>query len=179
MRLYVRNSCWCSGSGCIDATKECTSVLRNVNDTGGAPWAANISANSKRHIGIIRGLGKLIHVENLLSKISWHCPFKFVGRHLTGFCFNCVNLGAKERTEEKCSSFTVTSSLVFRFYGWQSIYEVTIKTQNPKCRHYWCLIEFIDWRYSQSCFFMFWSLLWTVAPLPSLWPPPSLPAFPK
>ncbi len=25
------------------------------------------------------------------------------------------------------------------------------KTQNPKCRLYWCLIEFIDWRYSQSC----------------------------
>ncbi len=22
---------------------------------------------------------------------------------------------------------------------------------NPKCRLYWCLIEFIDWRYSQSC----------------------------
>jgi hypothetical protein len=24
----------------------------------------------------------------------------------------------------------------------------TIKTQYPKCRLYWCLIEFIDWRYS-------------------------------
>jgi hypothetical protein len=24
--------------------------------------------------------------------------------------------------------------------------EGTIKTQNPKCRLYWCLIEFIDWR---------------------------------
>jgi hypothetical protein len=22
----------------------------------------------------------------------------------------------------------------------------TIKTQNPKCRFYWCLIKFIDWR---------------------------------
>jgi len=28
--------------------------------------------------------------------------------------------------------------------------EGTIKTPNPKCRLYWCLIEFIDWRYSQS-----------------------------
>ncbi len=27
---------------------------------------------------------------------------------------------------------------------------ITIKTPNPKCRHYWCLMEFIDWRYSQS-----------------------------
>jgi hypothetical protein len=24
----------------------------------------------------------------------------------------------------------------------------TIKTQDPKCRLYWCLKEFIDWRYS-------------------------------
>ncbi len=27
--------------------------------------------------GVIRGLGKLIHVESLKSKISWHCPFKW------------------------------------------------------------------------------------------------------
>ncbi len=32
-----------------------------------------------------------------------------------------------------------------------SMGEGTIKTQNPKCRLYWCLIEFIDWRHSQSC----------------------------
>ncbi len=29
--------------------------------------------------------------------------------------------------------------------------EGTKKKQNPKCRLYWCLIEFIDWRYRQSC----------------------------
>jgi hypothetical protein len=27
--------------------------------------------------------------------------------------------------------------------------QISIKTPNPKCRLYWCLIEFIDWRYSQ------------------------------
>ncbi len=48
------------------------------------------------------------------------------------------------------------------------------RTQNPKCRLYWCLIEFVDWIYSQSCWY-FRPLLWTVAPLPSLWPPPPLP----
>ncbi len=42
--------------------------------------------------------------------------------------------------------------------------EETIKTQNPKCRLYWCLIEFIDWRYSQTCWY-FRPFLWTVAPL--------------
>ncbi len=50
----------------------------------------------------------------------------------------------------------------------------TIKTQNPKCRLHWCLVEFIDWRYSQSCWY-FRPLLWPVAPLSSLWPPPPLP----
>ena len=33
----------------------------------------------------------------------------------------------------------------------QSMGQISIKTPNPKCRLYWCLIEFIDWRYSQSC----------------------------
>jgi hypothetical protein len=32
-----------------------------------------------------------------------------------------------------------------------SIDQIAIKTPTPKCRLYWCLIEFIDWRYSQSC----------------------------
>ncbi len=41
------------------------------------------------------------------------------------------------------------------------------QTPNPKCRLYWCLIEFIDGRYCQSCWY-FRPLLWTVAPLPSL-----------
>jgi hypothetical protein len=31
--------------------------------------------------------------------------------------------------------------------------QITIKTPNPKCRLYWFLIEFIDWRYSQSCWY--------------------------
>ncbi len=38
------------------------------------------------------------------------------------------------------------------------------KTPDPKCRLYWCLIEFIDWRYSQSCWY-FRTALWSIAPL--------------
>jgi hypothetical protein len=38
------------------------------------------------------------------------------------------------------------------------------KTPNPKCRLYWCLIEFIDWRYSQWGWY-FRPALWTIAPL--------------
>jgi hypothetical protein len=33
--------------------------------------------------------------------------------------------------------------------------QITIKTPNPKCRLYLCLIEFIDWRYSQSFWHFF------------------------
>jgi hypothetical protein len=31
--------------------------------------------------------------------------------------------------------------------------QITIKTLNPKCLLYWCLVEFIDWKYNQSCWY--------------------------
>jgi hypothetical protein len=61
-----------------------------------------------------------------------------------------------------------------------SPWTLNYKDTNPTCRLFWCLIEFIDCRYIPSCWY-FQPLLWTVAPLPSLWvltsatPPP----FPK
>ncbi len=42
--------------------------------------------------------------------------------------------------------------------------QTAIKTSNPKCRLYWCLINFIDWTYSQSCWY-FRPALWSIAPL--------------
>jgi hypothetical protein len=30
---------------------------------------------------------------------------------------------------------------------------INYKDTTTKCRLYWCLIEFIDWRYSQSCWY--------------------------
>ncbi len=54
---------------------------------------------------------------------------------------------------------------------------LTIKTPNPKCRLCWCLIEFIDWRHSQSCWY-FRSALRTIAPLTSLWLASSRPPLP-
>ncbi len=41
---------------------------------------------------------------------------------------------------------------------------ITQETPNSKCRLYWCLIEFIDWRYSQACWY-FRPALWSIAPL--------------
>jgi hypothetical protein len=31
--------------------------------------------------------------------------------------------------------------------------QIAVKTPNPRCLLYLCLIEFIDWRYSQSCWY--------------------------
>jgi hypothetical protein len=50
-------------------------------DTGGKPWAMNISANfwknSKRPQWYTQGLGgNWFMKKNQKSKISWHCPFK-------------------------------------------------------------------------------------------------------
>ncbi len=42
--------------------------------------------------------------------------------------------------------------------------QITIKTPNPKCRLYWCLIGFTDWSHSQSWWY-FWPIFWTSAPL--------------
>ncbi len=58
--------------------------------------------------------------------------------------------------------------------------QISIKTPHPKCRLYWCLIEFIDWRYRQSCWY-FRPLLWTSATLTFSWfaNPPPPPPFPS
>ncbi len=46
------------------------------------------------------------------------------------------------------SSGTGLSAAEYR-YGMD---QIDIKTPNPKCRLY-CLVEFINWRYSQSCWY--------------------------
>ncbi len=37
----------------------------------------------------------------------------------------------------------------------ESMDQISIKTPNPKCRLYWCLIEFVDWKYVQSVMLVF------------------------
>jgi hypothetical protein len=52
------------------------------------------------------------------------------------------------------SRSTVTSLNRIDIFSFITIMDqITIKATNPKCRLYWCLIEFIDWRYSQSCWY--------------------------
>ncbi len=61
--------------------------------------------------------------------------------------------GTYYRLTNGWSLATVTSSLAsvrLASVKWlNSMDQITIKTPYPKCRLYWCLIEFINWRYSQ------------------------------
>ncbi len=54
--------------------------VTGVNNTGGAPWAANISANfrknSKRPYWYTLGLGGNWFMKKTEVENSWHCPFK-------------------------------------------------------------------------------------------------------
>jgi hypothetical protein len=58
------------------------------------------------------------------------------------------------------------SRIRIRIWNTASMDEGTIKTPRRKCRLYWCLIEFIDWKYSQSCWY-FRPALCSIAPLTS------------
>ncbi len=58
-----------------------------VFDTGGKPWAANISANFWKKFETVLleysgAWGKRIHEKNQKQKILWHCPFKRVNYDL-------------------------------------------------------------------------------------------------
>ncbi len=65
-----------------------------------------------------------------------------------------------------------------QFLPWMkyTLDHITIKTPNPKCRLYWCLIKFIDWRI-QSVMLTFRHPLWTSAPqtFSLVAPPPPFP----
>ncbi len=72
-----------------------------------------------------------------------------------------------------------SASSVMQDWKGCSMDEISIKTPNLKCCLYWCFLELIDWRYSQSCWY-FRLLLWTNAPLTfSLVAPPPLPCVNK
>jgi hypothetical protein len=69
------------------------------------------------------------------------------------------------KTEVCSSDHAGRPSPILNCYMYDTDMEyLIIKTPNPKCRLYWRLIEFIDWRYSQSCRY-FRPLLWSIAPI--------------
>jgi hypothetical protein len=79
-----------------------------------------------------------IRTESLKTKIA-------------GFC------GVAKFTENLVTRSLLTANS--ETLGETPMDQITMKTPNPKCRFYWCLIDFIDWRYSQSCWY-FRPLLW-------------------
>ncbi len=91
----------------------------------------------------------------------------FVTVYTTHICrpynFVCLTLGTTRLWWQDLQKTKTIDSFSLR--GWLTgMDQITIKTQNCKCRLYWCLLEFIDWSYSQSCWY-FRPLLWTSAPL--------------
>ena len=75
-------------------------VATGVVDTGGKPWAANISTNFRKKFETTlmvysRAWGKLIHEKNQKSKISWHCPFNTM---MSYWCLNTAR--AREPSDE-------------------------------------------------------------------------------
>ncbi len=45
-----------------------------VNDTSGDEFSTKFETALMGYSGAL--MGKLIHEKNLMSRISWHCPFK-------------------------------------------------------------------------------------------------------
>ncbi len=69
---------------------------------------------------------------------------------------------AKDQWEEEAPACMEVSQILCSSKSLMD--QITIKTPNHNFCLYWCLIDFIDWRYSQSCWY-FRPLLWTSAPL--------------
>jgi hypothetical protein len=75
---------------------------------------------------IIRGLGELIHVEKLKSKISWNCPFK--GTPLgcsVHICYHFLNGGKCERFAFHFEPKKTCVFLLFRMEAKLKKYEAT------------------------------------------------------
>ncbi len=70
--------------------------------------------------------------------------------------------------------YTILTCVQFLPWMKYTMDQITIKTPNPKCRLYWCFIEFIDWRI-KSVMLVFRQLVWTSAPLTFLLVDPPLP----
>jgi hypothetical protein len=60
---------------------------------------------------------------------------------------------AKDGSSMRIETMLIRKTLHVIRVIYTSMDQITIKTPDPKCRLYCCLIEFIDWRYSQSCWY--------------------------
>ncbi len=109
-------------------------------------------------------------VSHPLSPVSYHfsCPLYPVLRSLSP---TLPSLSPKPIEDMSSESFCQMCSRLSAFH----VDEGTIKTPNTKCRPFWCLIEFIDWRCSQSCWCFGPSCkllpLYLISDLPHPYPP--------
>ncbi len=60
---------------------------------------------------------------------------------------------SQRKTTEKSVGLNIYFLISSQALGLHSMVQLAIKTPNPKCCLYWCSIELIDWRFSQSCWY--------------------------
>jgi hypothetical protein len=108
------------------------------------------------------------------------CPLYHVQLYIPSLMiltlFTTLNiLGPGETIEKMRSERSAQTPRKYSITGTTIMDHKTIKTPNPHCRLYCCLIEFVDWIYSQSWWY-FRPIFWTSAPLTlslvHLHPPP-------
>jgi hypothetical protein len=86
--------------------------------------------------------------------------------HNCGTCYFLTNDYLSRRGESAAHGGTRPRSTRHQHGRCLPMDLLAVKTPNPKCRLYWCLIEFIDWRYSQSCWYFRPSFVnYSIAPL--------------
>jgi hypothetical protein len=104
--------------------------------------------------------------------VAWFgtTPTSFPGQRGVSLssCVSAVELtderGGSGRGDQSYDSMALYKSFNTLWRKVSAMDQITIKTPNPEGRLDWCLIEFTDWKYSQSCWY-FWPILWTSAPL--------------
>jgi hypothetical protein len=140
-------------------------------------YAQHTIANRKRTLSIR---------QQFFSTCSAYFSLKILKylykKHVDGKSHAWAPLRWSELNIRHDGSFMITVSKLWGAGGapgpiYNSMDQISIKTPNHKCRLYWCSIEFIDWRHSQSCWYVRLRL-WTSAPLTfslvHLPPPPLL-----
>ncbi len=102
---------------------------------------------------LFRGRDPRIRIHTKMSRIR-NTGFFLGRRHLTGNTAEDLALvWLLNSNRLKVGLLLILFRITRHCRAW-NIDQITMKTPNTKCRLYWCLTEFIDWRNSQSCYYL-------------------------
>ncbi len=109
----------------------------------------------------IRTRGQTLWYSTVNGEVNFTClqrNFSSLQRILpvcSAWCrWTCVWTATVRSTSTPPSSlWSAPHSISWQEWIQHAIHQIAKKTPTPKCRLYLCLIWFIDWRYSQSCWY--------------------------